>query len=543
MSTTVFLGGTVLIDPSLDGEPIMSHALAIRGGIVVAVGDDASALGNETGVTVIDLEGGTLAPAVGDGHAHPLLGGVEALGPQIRQATNLAEILEIVATWRTHHPEDEWIVAGSYDATFAENGLFDARWLDEVTGDTPTVLRAWDYHTVWVNSAALAAANITAATEDPPLGRIVRRADGSPLGTLQEAAAHDFIANIAPVFSLEQRVHALDYATHLYAAQGTTWVQDAWVELDDVQVYVEAAKRKRLHTRVNLALRADPEHWREQVENFIQAREEIRRFADERLAAETIKFFVDGVIENHTASLVSPYADRPGEYGLPNWGRAELIAAVAAFDAAGFQVHLHAIGDAANRDTLDALENAIRVNPARDRHHVIAHVALLDPRDVTRFAELDVIANFQPYWAQCDAVMRDLTIPRLGNPRDQWQYLIGSVHRSGATVTFGSDWPVTTFDWRPALSTSIMRRGHADADGQPWLPHERIDAAAGFAAYTKGIARQALATQRGTLRPGMTADLAWLSMNPLTVSPENIPDIVVRGTWLSGEPTYLHQKM
>lgn len=151
MSTTVFLGGTVLIDPSLDGEPIMSHALAIRGGIVVAVGDDASALGNETGVTVIDLEGGTLAPAVGDGHAHPLLGGVEALGPQIRQATNLAEILEIVATWRTCHPEDEWIVAGSYDATFAENGLFDARWLDEVTGHTPTILRAWDYHTVWVN--------------------------------------------------------------------------------------------------------------------------------------------------------------------------------------------------------------------------------------------------------------------------------------------------------------------------------------------------------------------------------------------------------
>ncbi|WP_427870464.1 amidohydrolase [Leucobacter luti] len=543
MSTTVFTGGTILVDPTAEHGPLYAPAIAFRDGRVVALGGDADelipGLDPAAGDEHIDLAGGTLAPAPGDGHAHPLPGGVEALGPRIRQAEDLQGIIAAVAEWKREHPDAAWIVGGSYDATFSENGLFDASWLDEVTGDTPTILRAWDYHTAWVNSAALAAGGITAETPDPPLGRIVRRADGSPLGTLQESAANNFLGEVVPPFSLEDRLDALERATLAYAAQGTTWVQDAWIEPVDLEVYHAAVAQDRLHTRVNLAQRADPLTWREQVVRFVAERERIRELGAERLTAETVKFFVDGVIESHTAALLEPYADMPGEYGLPNWTPEELAAAVTAFDAEGFQIHLHAIGDGANRFALDALAAARAANPARERHDVIAHVALLDPADLGRFAKLDVIANFEPYWAQCDAVMRDLTIPHLGHPREDWQYLIGSVARSGATISFGSDWPVTTIDWRPAVSTAITRHSHEEPEASAWLPDERIDAASAYAAYTKGIARQALAGEdRGTLSVGRVADAVWLSADPLSVEPETIPGISVQGTWLAGERTF-----
>lgn len=534
MTLTVFTGGTVVIAAHGD----TSNAIAIEAGKVIAHGDAARELATTADVAVVDLAGGILAPALGEGHAHPVLGGLEAQGPSVREATDLAGILAAVANWKSEHPEAEWIVGASYDATFAPGGRFDARWLDEVTGDTPTVLRAWDYHTIWVNSAALRAAGITAETPDPHLGRILRREDGSPLGTLQEAAANDFLANVVPAFTLQRQLQAIDDATRAYATQGTTWVQDAWVDARDLDVYRAAAAANRLHTRVNLALRADPAGWREQLTEFAAVRADMRDLGHPRLSAETVKFFVDGVIENHTAALTDPYADNPGDRGLPNWSEDELKSAVTAFDAMGFQLHLHAIGDRAVRIALDALEAARDSAPDRERHHVIAHVAMLAPSDIERFAQLNVIANFEPYWAQCDAVMQALTIPHIGHDRESWQYLIGSVVRSGATISFGSDWPVTTKDWRLALATAVARRDVANPADPSWLPNECISPAAGFAAYTTGIARQALAPERGTLDVGQTADLVWLSANPISSAPEQIPAIEVHGTWLAGERTF-----
>ncbi|MBC9928468.1 MULTISPECIES: amidohydrolase [unclassified Leucobacter] len=538
--TTVITGGTILIDADLDGSPVSTHAIAFRDGRVAAHGAEAEALASAAGARTLDLAGGVLAPGLGDGHCHPILGALEANGPAVRAAATVEEIVEAVRVWKEAHPDDEWIIGGSYDATFTPGGIFDAHWLDEVTGDTPTILRAWDYHTAWVNSAALAAGGITAETPDPELGRIVRREDGSPIGTLQEAAANDFLANIVPVRGLAVRVDAIERATREFAEIGITWIQDAWVEGSDVAVYLDAAAQNRLHTRVNLAFRADPLTWREQVAQFLADRERVIALGHERLTAQTVKFFLDGVIEGHTAALLEPYADRPDDSGLPNWTDAELQAATAAFDAAGFQLHLHAIGDAANRSALDAFE-AIRdsgVDPERARHHVVAHVAMLAPEDVARFAELDVIANFEPYWAKCDSVMENLTIPHIGQDRDDRQYLIGSLVRSGATISFGSDWPVTTLDWREAFSTAILRNSHLTPDEPAWLPNEVVNAGTALAAYTKGIARQALAPERGTLAVGSPADAVWLSGNPLEVAAHEVPDLAVRVTWIAGEPTY-----
>jgi predicted amidohydrolase YtcJ len=547
VSCTVFTGGTVVVAASREGRPDTSTAIAFEDGHVVALGPDAEALADRAD-HLVDLREGTLAPAPGDGHAHPVFGALESAGPNVRAANNLDELLEAVATYKIAHPDAEWIVGGSYDATFAPGGKFDAHWLDQVTGDTPTILRSWDYHTAWVNTAALRAAEITTETPDPPLGRIVRREDGSPLGTLQEAAANNFLAEVAPQPTLEQRTAAVEQATKEYAELGMTWVQDAWVEPGDIEHYLAASAADRLHTRVNLALRADPFTWRDQVAQFTAERERVhahslaqygpRERGAWRLSAHTVKFFLDGVIENHTALLTEPYADRPHDRGLPNWSAESLRDAVLAFGAAGFQLHLHAIGDAANQLALDSLEALQVAHPELSVPHVIAHVAMLAPGQAERFAELGIIANFEPFWAQCDAVMRALTIPHIGHDRESWQYLIGSVHRSGAVVSFGSDWPVTTKDWRPALSTAVMRHSHLEPDAESWLPDERIDAPDAFAAYTQGIAQQALSPERGTLKIGQVADAVWLSADPTTVAPIEVPNIQVHGTWLSGTRTF-----
>lgn len=537
---TVFTGGTIIVNPAEQGHASTTHALAMSDGRVTALGEEALALKAATGATEIDLQGGTLAPAVGDGHCHPILGALEDNGPAVREATDLQGILDAVATYKSEHPEAAWIIGASYDATFTSGGLFDARWLDKVTGNTPTVLRAWDYHTIWVNSAALAAAHITADTPDPDLGRIMRRDDGTPLGTLQESAANNFLSEIVPPRSLEERVAAIERATLQYAAQGTTWIQDAWVDHDDVEIYLQAAREDRLHTRVNLAFRADPHTWREQLPLFARQRETVQALGHPRLTADTIKFFLDGVIESRTAALLEPYTDAPSELGLPNWTDETLRTATAIVDAEGFQLHLHAIGDAANRSALDAIQEIVEsgVDADHERRPVIAHVAMLHPDDVARFAELGVIANFEPFWAQCDAVMQSLTIPHIGESREDRQYRIGSLTRAGAHISFGSDWPVTTKDWRQAMSVAITRRSHEEPEVDSWLPAERVTAEDAYNAYARGNAFQAGADDRGTLAVGMTADLVWLSTNPLEGDPADIPSIEVLGTWLAGTETF-----
>ena len=186
MATTLFDGGTIWRGPGLPDV----EQLLVRDGVIVAVGAEAlAAVAEDPADESVDLAGGFLMPSFGDGHAHPLFGGLEAEGPAVRACGSVPEIIAEVRRYAEAHPELEWIFGASYDGSLAEGGLFDARWLDEAVSDRPIVLRAWDYHTVWVNTAALNAAGITAETPDPVLGEIPRRDDGSPLGTLREWGA------------------------------------------------------------------------------------------------------------------------------------------------------------------------------------------------------------------------------------------------------------------------------------------------------------------------------------------------------------------
>lgn len=535
MTTTFFHGGTVWTGAGGGDE----HALLVRDGVVEALGAEAEAAASGADVT-IDLEGGFLMPSFGDGHAHPMFGGLEAEGPDVRACGSVDEIVAEVRRFAEANPELEWITGASYDGSLAEAGLFDASWLDEAVADRPVMLRAWDYHTVWVNSRALELAGIDASTPEPELGEVPRRDDGTPLGTLREWGAVDLVTAVMPPRSVRTGVRALERAGRYYLERGVTWVQDAWVEPADVDVYLAAAASGALPLRFNLALYADPRRFARDLPEMAMARDRVEAAGSPWLTANTVKFFADGVVENETGALLEPYCSGLHSHGLEVWGAERLAEAVRAADAAGFQVHVHAIGDAAVRQALDAIERAIDANGPRDRRPVIAHAQLVDDADLTRFAELGVIANMQPLWAQLDALMTVLTVPRLGPERADRQYRMRSLTGTGAMLAFGSDWPVSSGDPRDGLAIAASRRTVGGEPAGGWTPHEIVPMEAALAAYTAAVAHQAFADRAaapwGRIVPGASADLAWLGRDPRTVEPHELPRVEVRETYLAGEP-------
>ncbi|MFV8243435.1 amidohydrolase [Mycolicibacterium peregrinum] len=513
-----------------------TDALLVADGVMRAVGADALAA---TADRTVDLEGGFLMPSFGDGHAHPLFGGLESAGPAVRPCESIDQIVSAVKEFADSNPDQEWIVGASYDGSLAPDGLFDARWLDAAVPDRPVVLRAWDYHTLWVNSVALQRAGITADTPEPALGEIPRREDGTPLGTLREWGATDLITAVMPPRDEGVRIAALGTAADYYLAHGVTWVQDAWVEPAELDAYLAAARAGALRMRFNLAFYADPRHFDTQVTQYAAARDRVVAMGSPLLTAQTVKFFADGVVENETGALLEPYCSGLHSHGMQLWEGDALAEAARKVDELGLQIHIHAIGDAAVRQALDAIEYVARHNGPRDRRPVIAHAQLVDDADLGRFAELGVIPNMQPLWAQMDALMTVLTIPRLGAQRADRQYRMRTLENSGAALAFGSDWPVSSGAPLDGIAVAVSR---CTSDGEPaggWTPEEVLPIEPALASYTGAVAYQAFAEDDwGHIAPGASADLVWLDRDPRYVPPSELSQVQVRATYLQGTQVY-----
>jgi len=246
----------------------------------------------------------------------------------------------------------------------------------------------------------------------------------------------------------------------------------------------------------------------------------------------TVKLFADGVIESGTAALLAPYDDNPCSCGIPNWTPEQLKEGATAFTADGFQLHVHAIGDAAIRHTLDAVEACGAHRP------VIAHTQLVDPTDLPRFAALGAVANFEPFWFQQDPVMVELTEPRLGPERSARQYPMRSILRSGAPVSFGSDWPVSKIDPLAGIAVAATRR---TPDGEPlggWTPEQKVSVAEAVAAYTTGTAVQAGTDGVGRIEVGQPADLVVIGAALGDVDPMDLHDVPVERTYLRGTEVF-----
>ena len=300
-------------------------------------------------------------------------------------------------------------------------------------------------------------AGLTASTPDPWDGYFVRDPDGSPTGTLQEGAAYDVLRTVASQPSVAQwKTYLLRAQQELHALGITGW-QDAWVEPDLLRAYRELDDEGALTARVVAAMWWDRHGGIEQVDRLVEQREWA---TGGMLDADTVKIMLDGCPESCTGSMLEPYEGAFGERhdrGIQFVDAEMLREAVVALDARGFQVHQHALGDRAFRSALDAIEAARAANGWNDARHHIAHMQLPDPADLPRLRRLGVVANLQPYWAQPDPAIGEITAPRVGE-RASRLYPIGSIRASGAMMCIGSDWPVTTPNPWLELEVAVTRQ-------------------------------------------------------------------------------------
>lgn len=511
----------------------LTYSLLIENGRVLAHGAAAIAVDAEQ---VLDLKGAFVMPAFADGHAHPLFAGREAQGPKVNGLQSVAEIVAEVKRFSYANPDSKWIIGGAYEAAIIERGDFDALWLDDAVSDRPVLLQAVDHHTIWVNSKALEIAGITSATKDPDGGTIARRTDGSPKGTLREPAAMDSISKLAPERTLRDELNAISWASDQYLAAGVTSSMDAWVEDGMSEIYIEAAKTGHLKVDMNLTFLAQPEKWRSQVNYFIEMRALVEALpAAAGLTAKSVKFISDGAFSAGTAAILEPYLDDPTSKGLLIWSDEEIIEAARTFDKEGLQLHIHAIGDAAVRQALDAIESVIASNPRWDRRPVITHAQLIDPVDLPRFMALGVIANFQPLWTYLDPMNKELILPRIGEARNNQQYQLRKVIDSGAQVSFGSDWPVTDFTPLVALAVPVHRQSPDQQSSEGWSIDQAITIEESMHFYTAAVAHQLFReADFGTLEDGKVADFIILDRNPLETNLHEVREIKVLATYRRG---------
>jgi predicted amidohydrolase YtcJ len=386
-------------------------------------------------------------------------------------------------------------------------------------------------------------AGIGADSPDPAHGRFERDADGRPAGTLHEGAMAVVSRHCPPTTDDENYRGLLEGQRHLHALGVTAWqdaILGAYAGADDASpTYLRAATSGDLTGTVVGALWWDRDRGEEQVPELVERR---RRFTHGRLRATSVKIMQDGVAENGTAAMSEPYLDRCG-HASDNRGHSFVEAgalrnAVHRLDREGFQVHVHCIGDRAVRETLDAFEG---LDPTRDLRHHIAHLQLIRPEDVPRFATLGVAANMQALWACLDDQMTDLTIPFLGPERSRWQYPFGDLARAGAPLACGSDWPVSTPDPLAAIHVAVNRWAYGEegpAGSEPFLPEQALTVEAAFAAYTAGSSRVNHRDDAGVLRAGAVADLAVLDRDPFAGPAAEIAAARVVSTWVDGRPVF-----
>ncbi len=532
--------------PVLTPEGRTATAVAVTGDRITAVGRAEVHDLAGPGTQVVDLAGRLLLPGFQDAHVHPVPAGLELTQCDLTRAKTAEDTIAAVRAYADAHPEREWITGGGWSMEAFEGGTPTKELLDSVVPDRPVYLPNRDHHGAWVNSRALQLAGITRDMPDPADGRIERDASGEPAGTLQEGAMQ-LVGRLTPPATQADRVAALLHAQrHLHALGITAW-QDALVGeflgMDDPSdAYLAAARDGSLTARVVGALWWDRERGAEQIPELVERR---ARLSHGRFSAGSVKLMLDGVAETGTAALLDPYLDKCG-CATSNRGTSfidpkQLPAYVTELDALGFQCHFHALGDRAVRDALDAVEAARAANGPSDTRPHLAHLQVVHPDDVARFARLGAVANIQPLWAAHEPQMDELTIPFLGPERALWQYPFASLLRSGARLAAGSDWPVSSPDPLAGIHVAVNRVEPGGA-GPVFLPGERLDLAAALTAYTAGSAYANHLDDTGRVTAGALADLVVLDRDPFAAPPEEIGETRVALTYVGGKEVYAAQE-
>jgi len=516
-----------------------AEALAIRDGKVVAVGSEKEIDAYRgLGTRVIDAGGRLVLPGIVDTHVHFMGGAIALQQIHLDDATTVAEIQKRVKSYAAAHPDAPWILGrGWWYSVFGAVALPNKKMLDDVVPDRPVFLTAYDGHTTWANSKALQMAGITRDTADPANGIIVRDAKtGEATGALKEAAGR-LVRKIIPEPSRQDRLEALRQAMHYANSLGVVRVHIAGSDNAYLDIYDEIRQKGALTVRFYSAGSAEaPELTPAAVEMMEQNR---RKYHDEWLDTGAVKFYLDGVIEAHTAAMLAPYSDDPAQSGHPTWNPAKYKQAVAELDRRGFQLFTHAIGDRAIRLALDAYEEANKANGRKDARDRVEHIEDPSADDIPRFGKLGVIASMQPLHAYPNDNILNVWARNVGPERALRAWPWHDIAAAGGRLALGSDWPVVTLNPWGGFQVLLTRQ---TTEGNPpggWNPNERITLEQAVEGYTLGAAFAGRREKtEGSLEPGKLADLIIVSQDLFHTEPAKFGKTEALLTMVGGRVVY-----
>ncbi len=475
-----------------------------------------------------DGKGMTMLPGLIDAHGHVMGIGFQALTLDLSATNSLAEAQAAIAAYAAKYPERRWIIGRGWNQEKWGLGRFpNAADLDSIISDRPVFLERVDGHAGWANSRAMEISGVTAATKSPAGGRIEQIA-GKPSGIFVDAAS-ELVGKNVPVPRPAERDFAFAKAQEILLSQGITAIADMGTTIEDWQSYRRAGDAGWLSVRIfgyaggidNMVAIAGPgpTPW----------------LYEDKLRLAGVKLYLDGALGSRGAWLKKPYADAAGQTGLQFLQSAEIRNLMVRATMDGFQTAVHAIGDAANSEVINAVEELSGTFPG-DRRWRIEHTQIVDPADLPRLGKYGIISSMQPVHQTSDRTMAEV---RLGPGRLTGAYAWQSILKAGGKLAFGSDAPVESADPFAGLATAFTRE---DAKGQPfggWIPQERVSREQALAGFTTNAAYASFAeTKLGSLTPGHRADFILVDKDPLLASPTEIRGTIVEETWVGGRPVY-----
>jgi len=537
----VILNGNVY---TADGSGKFEEALAIQGNRIRRVGrnQDISLL-REPKTQVIDARGAAVLPGFNDTHVHFLSGGLALDNVMLQGARTLDEVQSRIKKFAQAHPERGWIQGSGWNYGAFPGDIPTREQLDAAVSDRPAVMRCYDGHSVWVNSKALELAHITKNTPAPPNGFIVHDAKtGEPSGLLKETPATSLIYNIVPKATREDNRRALRAASQEALRYGVTSITEAAGNPEEIDVFTDAQKSGNLPLRVYYSLLVTPGFTEKDAERF----DSVWKSHPDTPFLKTglLKMFQDGVIETNTAFLLTDYTNIPSP-GKPNYTVEDFHRILQMMDKRGWQFMIHSLGDGAVRMTLDGFEYIAKMDPmpARGRRNRVEHIETIDPADMPRFGKLGVIASMQPIGGffvvnpnqsrTLPATAQGVWAVNLGPERAARGGMWKSISDSGGRVIFGSDWFVASMD-AMGRTYNITHR-----PPRPGGTDQRLPLTTAIDDYTR---QSAYATfdekQKGTLAPGMLADVVVLATDVFSHEPAKREDLAVKTTILDGKIVY-----
>lgn len=536
LAIALLLGGlaanaATLVVHNVRGYTPSSAGMRAFSGLVIVDGKVDRLLTSESGIPanaeVIDGGGKSMLPGLIDAHGHVLWLGEERLQADLRGSSSVQEVLERTRSFAAKNADSPWVFGRGWDQElWKEKNFPTARDLDRVISDRPAMLTRIDLHVVWVNTAALKLAGISAATPEPRGGQIVRDAAGQPTGIFVDTAMA-LIKQRLPARTDEGIKRALRTSMHELASLGLTGVHDAGIDVRQYRLYQELGAAGELPLRIYAMLAA-----RDAGPQDIEAGPRLPQF-DDRLQMSAIKVWVDGALGSRGAALLQDYSDEPHSRGLMLYTREQLQALATLTASKGWQLNVHAIGDAGNRVVLDTFESMWTQEQRRTLRPRIEHASVVTPEDVTRFAKLGLVASIQPMFAISDMHMAE---DRLGPSRAENVYAWRKLLDSGVHLAGGSDFPVELPNPFLGMHAAVTRQ---DREGRPpggWHPRDKLTREEALRLFTSDAAYAArMENVVGTLEPGKWADFILIDRDYFKVPENEIGDIRVLETFVAGK--------